>query len=190
MMFWAIGTLLTNSYVVYLKINSLHGIRKKELLSHYEYRKDIAMYWINPELYTEKMKLLPITEFTISRKRKPTNEGSSCSDSISELTSPSRSGKRMALINDASLQLNGSLNCRLDRSRDHLPVVGSEIRMACPLHKWAAHIRTEKRNIGYCSVCNVSLCMECYRLFHIEPDIVSKKEKIGQAMQHNKNKDK
>ena len=116
MMFWAIGTLLTNSYVVYLKINSLHGIRKKELLSHYEYRKDIAMYWINPELYTEKMKLLPITEFTISRKRKPTNEGSSCSDSISELTSPSRSGKRMALINDASLQLNGSLNCRLDQS--------------------------------------------------------------------------
>ena len=62
--------------------------------------------------------------------------------------------------------------------------------MACPLHKWAAHIRTEKRNIGYCSVCNVSLCMECYPLFHIEPDIVSKKEKIGQAMQHNKNKDK
>ena len=48
-MFWAFGTLSTNSYVVYIKLNVAEGVDKKQLLSHYEFRKDIVLLnWIDP----------------------------------------------------------------------------------------------------------------------------------------------
>ena len=49
-LFWSIGTLLTNAYVVYLKVNLLKGVDKKQLLSHFEFREVIALYWINPDI--------------------------------------------------------------------------------------------------------------------------------------------
>jgi hypothetical protein len=43
-MFWAFGTLLTNAYVVYIKVNiAEEGVDRKQLLSHYEFRKQIAL---------------------------------------------------------------------------------------------------------------------------------------------------
>ena len=49
MVFGGIGTLLTNAYVVYKKVNELEGVNPKHLLTHYEFLKDIALYWINPQ---------------------------------------------------------------------------------------------------------------------------------------------
>jgi hypothetical protein len=42
-LFWAFGTLLTNAYVVYIKVNIAEGVDQKQLLSHYEFRKQIAL---------------------------------------------------------------------------------------------------------------------------------------------------
>ena len=49
MLFFSIGVLLTNAYRVYLRVNEDEGITTKSngLLSHYEFRKAIALYWIN-----------------------------------------------------------------------------------------------------------------------------------------------
>ena len=58
MMFLGVFLLLTNSYVVYLKINLLEGVDKKYLLLHYKFRKDIALFWINLDLYMGDNKVL------------------------------------------------------------------------------------------------------------------------------------
>ena len=184
MMFWGIGTLLTNSYVVYLKINLRLGVDKKDLLSHYDFRKDIALYWINPDLYMEDNKQLAQAseEFSISRKKRNPIVLSSSQSSISNLSSPPTSiVKRSAALTDGSLKLTGILKCRLDRSIDHLPIPAKN-KSLCPFHQWAAEIRNESGNRGYCQACNVTLCMECYRLFHMEPDLVKKKEEIKKGL--------
>ena len=58
MMFWGVGMLLTNSYVFYLKTNLLEIVDKKYLLLHYKFRKYIALFWINLDLYMEDNKVL------------------------------------------------------------------------------------------------------------------------------------
>jgi hypothetical protein len=47
-MFWAFGTLLTNAYVVYIKVNIAEGVDQKQLLSHDEFRTQIALNWLDP----------------------------------------------------------------------------------------------------------------------------------------------
>ena len=114
MIFWGIGTLLTNSYVVYLKTNLLERVDKKYLLLHYKFWKDIALFWINPDLYMEDNKVLAqgLDEFSITQnKRKPIVLSSSPS-SISNLSSPPASGvKRSTALMDTSLKLTGILKC-------------------------------------------------------------------------------
>ena len=66
-MFWAFGTLLNNSYVVYIKVNVAEGVDKKRLLSHYEFRKDIVLLnWIDPTYkpQTHQVKDAPNKETT------------------------------------------------------------------------------------------------------------------------------
>ena len=92
MMFWGISTLLTNSY----KINLLEGVDKKYLLSHYEFRKDIALFWINPDMYMEDKKVLAqaLDGFSFTRNKRKSIVLSSPS-SISSLSSPPASGVKI-----------------------------------------------------------------------------------------------
>ena len=55
-MFWSIGVMLTNTYIMYLKVNMYeYGLQRKELLSHHDFRKAIALYWINPDKYENEV---------------------------------------------------------------------------------------------------------------------------------------
>lgn len=56
-MFWDIATLLTSDYVIYVKINLYEGVEMKDLLLHYEFCRDIALYWIDKALYDEGEKI-------------------------------------------------------------------------------------------------------------------------------------
>ena len=97
MVFWAIGTLLTNAYVVYKKVLTGEGVDPKFLLSHYDFRKDVALYWINPEKYKDlpsnvisSLASLSNSDYTI-RRRSPRKKGRtismfSPSDTVSTLT--------------------------------------------------------------------------------------------------------
>ena len=44
---WALGLMLVNSYIMYTKLHLSHGQQKKDLLSHYDFRRAIAIYWTN-----------------------------------------------------------------------------------------------------------------------------------------------
>ena len=45
-MFWAIGVLMVNAYIMYVAINTMTGKKKKELLSHHDFCASIALSWI------------------------------------------------------------------------------------------------------------------------------------------------
>ena len=48
---WGLGVQLTNAYVMYKTLNLHEGRNKKYLISHHDFRKRIALCWINPEMY-------------------------------------------------------------------------------------------------------------------------------------------
>ena len=51
-LFWAVGTILTNGYIIYICIHNMHGTLMKHRLSHHYFRKVIACAWINPKKYS------------------------------------------------------------------------------------------------------------------------------------------
>ena len=47
-MFWGIGVLLTNAYVMYVSVNTfIYGFNRNQLMSHHDFRRAIAVMWIN-----------------------------------------------------------------------------------------------------------------------------------------------
>ena len=49
LLFWALGVMLVNAYVIYSIVNITEGTPKKDPLSHHNFRKSIAMNWINTD---------------------------------------------------------------------------------------------------------------------------------------------
>ena len=54
-LFWAIGVMLTNAYMMYVTVCDEYDILKKDRKSHMEFRKDIALAWINPKEYNAEL---------------------------------------------------------------------------------------------------------------------------------------
>ena len=50
-MFWAIGVILVNAYIVYRRVNLEAGASKSDLLSHHNFREQDVMAWISPDIY-------------------------------------------------------------------------------------------------------------------------------------------
>lgn len=81
-----------------------------------------------------------------------------------------------ATVSDASLDVNGQLNCRLNRTLDHLPRPAEDNRR-CALHMWCGKMRVESTLLCW-KICHVTHCSVCYQLFHIEADLFEKKKEI------------
>lgn len=55
--FWGLGVILVNLYIVYVKVCEEEGVDKNNIISHYDFRKKVAMAWINPDLcWSDKRK--------------------------------------------------------------------------------------------------------------------------------------
>jgi len=176
MLFFSIGVLLTNAYKVYLRVNEDEGITTKSngLMSHYEFRKAIALYWINDK---EALKIYSCGATTAAPGaatfQSPTSVSTmSGSDNDYTITSSIGSDKRAPPVNDGSLNEYGRLKRRLDRSLRHFPRRATG-RPYCCIHKWLGY-RTEKQTM-YCPDCNVHLCVDCYTPFHECVDMVGAK---------------
>ena len=50
-MFWDIGVILVNDYIVYRRVSLEARVSKIDLLSQHKFRKQVAMAWIRPNLY-------------------------------------------------------------------------------------------------------------------------------------------
>jgi hypothetical protein len=162
-MFWAFGTLLTNAYVVYIKVNIAEGVDRKQLLSHYNFRKEVALNWLDSsyEARTHQIKDAP------SKKTTGLMSLFSSPSSVSTITT---SSSRAAFCTDSSLSQNGLLQCRLDTTLSHLPSRKRGNRPQCALHSW-----TGTRKAGdmlYCRSCNIHLCNDCYEIFDTRSNLV------------------
>ena len=70
--FGGIGVLLTNAYVMYVSVNTfIYGFNKNQLMSHHDFKRAIAVAWIN---LRERRKEIRDREVNIPiiRKRKST----------------------------------------------------------------------------------------------------------------------
>ena len=84
--------------------------------------------------------------------------------------------KRCVKMFDHTLEVGGSLSCRLDTSKQHFPE-DAKGRARCSLHKWYG-IETQS-HVSFCATCNVNLCRDCFKYFHTSTDILKEKKKVG-----------
>jgi hypothetical protein len=139
-MFWAFGTLLTNAYVVYIKVNIAEGVDRKQLLSHYEFRKQIALNWLDSsyEPTTNEIKDGP-------RKKNGSTTLFSSPSSVSVITTAS---SRANFCTDTSLSENVILQCRLDTTLSRLPSKKKETDS----NVLYIHGLASERSVTYCIV--------------------------------------
>ena len=52
-LFFSVGVILANVYIIYICIHNMNGITRKHKLSYHDYRKTIASAWIKTEKYSE-----------------------------------------------------------------------------------------------------------------------------------------
>jgi hypothetical protein len=162
-MFWAFGTLLTNAYVVYIKVNVAEGVDRNQLLSHYEFRKQIALNWLD-------------SSYEINDGPRKTGLSSMFSSPSSVSTITTASTLRGTFCTDSSLAENGALNCRLNTTLSHLPLRKKGNRPQCALHSWTGKVKQSE--ISYCQSCNIHLCIDCYAIFHTRSNLVGTKEQL------------
>ena len=184
-MFWFYGAMLTNSHVMCLSINiQCFGKKRKDLLTHLQFRERIAEYWINPDEHSNEMKQNEYKNNNFMQKRKRDSSLSSVSSvTVDDTLLPNTKKPKVSTkhVMDRSLAPGGSLQCRLDRHLDHLPYEKESNRARCALHRWIG-IETSSQ-LSNCVTCGVHLCSQCYRLFHTEPNLVAMKEKLRKKYQ-------
>eukprot|EP00547_Thalassionema_nitzschioides_P014673 CAMPEP_0194238244 /NCGR_PEP_ID=MMETSP0158-20130606/5025_1 /TAXON_ID=33649 /ORGANISM="Thalassionema nitzschioides, Strain L26-B" /LENGTH=863 /DNA_ID=CAMNT_0038972445 /DNA_START=101 /DNA_END=2689 /DNA_ORIENTATION=- len=145
--FWALGTMVVNAYIIYLRVNLANGIPFKDLLSHHDFQERIAHVWI-AGLDDRKE---PSLNSSNKRKRKRGSPASSSMPSSALFPSPcstltvdsksmstslvSSPDVRARRVTDQLMSETGGLSFRVDNHLDHLPGV-SKIRSYCALHNW------------------------------------------------------
>ena len=50
-MFWYIGVLITDVYIMYVNINDSNGFENRDLVYHHNFHKAITISWINSTKY-------------------------------------------------------------------------------------------------------------------------------------------
>ena len=142
-------------------------------MSHHNFRKAIALYWINPDKYEKEVKQ-SLKMYKLKRKSMSSSVSSISMDSTIQTPKKVKTGQHY--VTDMSLcPSTGTLKCWLDQNLDHIPEAEAP-RARCRLHWWGG-VETQAQ-ILTCLACGVSLCSKCYRLFHTKPNIVSMKSKL------------
>ena len=117
------GFLLVNCYLCYVRYNLLHGRKKTELLTHYEFRKSIALAWIDPKTYcTDKDNngSVSVVTTTSSSKKRNRSDDDNFRQTRRQLLVVEKQKHRSAVVTDAALDpMNGSLRSRLILNLGH-----------------------------------------------------------------------
>ena len=158
-----------------MKVNLDEGIDKGHLMTQLEFRKAIAMAWIDPDSIASKKESVQIRKISTNAAMDGT-----VSMSTSTITMDSwlqkRFIRRAADLNTNTLVQNSAQSrIRLDTTMDHYQSIGRP-NVRCQLHKWLG-METEK-HVYHCPNCNGNLCIECHKIYHTIPDIISKKHAL------------
>ena len=163
---WGVGVLLVNchiSYVTYLEDNN---VPKKNILSQYDFRKAIALAWLDPKNYWK------------SNERKRSADEVNGSSAVAT-RSRKKTKKKSTHITDDSFRPNGNMSDRLCRSVEHEFEMCSK-HSRCAIHRWATDRKVSRHNdVCFCPVCNICVCMSCHKLLRNEKDVLSLKKELS-----------
>ena len=81
-----------------------------------------------------------------------------------------------AKLDDNALQPDGALFMRLDATKCHL-ADKAKVHSSCSFHRWL--VFDTQSGITYYKTCNVNLCKNCFKYFHVTPDISSEKKSLS-----------
>jgi hypothetical protein len=75
----------------------------------------------------------------------------------------------------------GFLACRLYQHVPHFPVPSDHLKVQpkCALHRWATGGGMYRAQVFVCDQCKVCLCLDCFKVFHTEADIVGMKGELS-----------
>ena len=121
-----------NSYNFYVKVCKEEGMDKKNVLSHHDFRKKVAIAWINPDLCwndevngpvknAKKRKVLAVVDENSIDSRKSRRSRESRESSVYVGVSIGEEKLRCAKVTDDAFKPGSYLSIRLDSSRHHLP---------------------------------------------------------------------
>jgi hypothetical protein len=188
--FWGIGVQFVNAYVVYCKVMEANQVPRREWFSHYDFRKSVALEWINEKQMASRRNLVMMLnnesdddsvakkDGTSTGKKRPRQDDSAekrTSKRIKEKEKEQKT-KRSVRVSDASLQPDGALKIRLRRDLFHWPKQ-AKANQRCVIHRWSSGVE-HKDKVLRCTDCEVHLCVGCYQLFHMVPNLLEKKEKM------------
>ena len=117
-MFWAIGVILVNAYIVYRRVNLEAGVSKSNPLSHHDFRKQVVMEWIRPNIYWYTDMNGPALSTWKKIKSVVMASSSSVDGSASYVSKPRKI--RTAKLDENVLKPDGELFMRLDTTKCHL----------------------------------------------------------------------
>jgi hypothetical protein len=171
--FWGIGVLMVNAYVAYVQFHLMHGKKKNEILTHYEFRYEIVCAWLDPDTYWAD-------RYNNKRKRDTSSSmGSRGTSGCDSRETRSSLANKKKIVNDKQAPrvtnkaldpVKGALKDRLDHTKKHWPRPRKSLHVKCALHQWAGIV--DRSQILLCSHCRVHLCSSCFELFHTEEDLV------------------
>lgn len=174
---WGMGMLLTNAYIIYKRFNELHSISPR--FNHYDFVCNIAQAWLKPDIH-------------FHRKPVKDNVTSVSSDtSVTEASSTMRSKRKLNVVIEEIIKrrkigmtdqtIKSQFKLRLNQRYSHFPVPAtSKTAPRCQLHSWATNSQMRKKaGVVLCEVCDVHLCLECFKDFHCIHDLMENKSRIA-----------
>ena len=188
---WGFQVMLTNAYISYIKFHQMHD--SKETVTHYDFIKQIALAWINQEMYWPKKH--PAAVASSKKRKRQGDENRQITRRVAaeqiehDVSSVSSVGSGVR-VNDASLDpIKGKLNCRLNTTVQHFPSKPKAKRPRCALHRWARGrdiLGVDRKgevmkDLITCSFCQVTVCISCFHVFHKEADLLELKCQIAES---------
>jgi hypothetical protein len=175
---WGFETLLVNAFILYKETHRLTWkTPNKKLLSHFLFRKTIALSWITGTKVT-----METDELHNARKRTIPNP------SISTVTNSlsTTSNKRARVVNEASLDpKEGALKGRLNDNYVHFPEPATAKQPCCSLCRFVSsnkNVRTYT-SVFQCDICKVHLCITCFKPFHTVASVKNLKSQVLLCLQ-------
>ena len=195
MFFWGLELLIINAYVEYRKYHEMHD--RKPPLEHFEFHQKIALAWLHPKAYWIKEKK---RKRGVAGRTLIVDPDSASVSSLLNVTGPGpqthtrteqeQPGRKMTCrrVNDTLLEESLELNLiRLNGNHPHLPTQPMASGTRCQFHNWACGVQI-KRQVTLCMTCNIALCLQCFAPFHLDKDLVPRRNQLVMENERQKKK--
>ena len=140
---WGLDVAMVNAYLLYKSWMEMHGFTPK---SHYQFREEVALAWMDsetywPQRYRQRRSTMVSSPSAVSQKSRNSSGSISSLSRLTRSTAASirqLSQRNCSALTQAALD-SGKFGTRLIHREDctHLPTPVNSKHSECQLHKWA-----------------------------------------------------